>query len=72
MHKAILAAALTFTCVAPALAAANANNTHRETRSWIRAKQSIAAPSIVVPTKTGCDSPYIGDWKHGYPGTIRC
>jgi hypothetical protein len=59
---AALAAVLTLTSIAPALAQTN------------RYRQSIVAPpavTLAAPRTSSC-GPYIVGWQEGYPGTARC
>ena len=64
MDKFLLAAVLTFTSIAPALAQTN----------HIRAEQSVAAlrtNAVAYPRSNSC-GPYLGGWQEGYPGTANC
>jgi hypothetical protein len=65
MDKFLLAAVLTFTSIAPALA----QGTHIR-----HSEQSVAAlhtNAVAYPRYDSC-GPYLGGWQEGYPGTARC
>jgi len=60
MDKFLLAAVLTLTSIAPALA---------QTNHVRHSQQSVAAVRINATAPLGCVGPYIGTWTEGNPGT---
>jgi hypothetical protein len=68
MRKLVLATIVTVATAAPALAQTNADNFARQSASWARFERTVAAPR---QNTMSCDGPYIGGWKHGYPGSER-
>ena len=64
MDKFLLAAVLTLTSIAPALA--QTNHVRHSQRSVAALRINAAAPRI---NTLGCVGPYIGTWTEGNPGT---
>jgi hypothetical protein len=67
MDKYLLAAVLTITSIAPALARTN------HVRHSPRSIAALAINAVAYPrSNTVRCSPYIGGWQEGYPGTASC
>lgn len=67
MDKFLLAAILTLTSIAPALAQANHVRHSQQSIAVLRIN-TVAAPGF---NTVGCVGPYIGTWYEGYSGTVN-
>jgi hypothetical protein len=65
MDKFLLAAVLTLTSIAPALAQTNHVRHSQQSIAALRIS-TVAAPRF---NTVGCVGPYVGAWDEGYPGT---